>query len=74
MNHLTCEELIDFVSLTELSEDAAKLMGRVNTHIIQCEECHKKLMMFQAVYDELSAIRDREAVRTHMMSLEHEGR
>ena len=52
MNHLTLDEIIDFVSLTEINEESIQLMGKVNAHIAQCRECRELVRSYQLVYDE----------------------
>lgn len=52
MNHLTLDEIIDFVSLTEINEESIQLMGKVNAHIAQCRECRELVRSYQMVYDE----------------------
>ena len=39
MNHLTIEEIIEFVSLSEFNAEAVRLASAVNTHIVRCEQC-----------------------------------
>lgn len=53
MEHLTVEQMIDFVSLTELNDEAIELSQQVNGHIRACDECMKKVRAFQDIYDEL---------------------
>ena len=54
MKHLKIEEIIDFVSARRYDSRTAELASRVNTHIIVCKECFKKVNAYQTVYDELS--------------------
>ncbi len=63
MDHLTVDEIIDFVSLTEATEDSDELVTTVNKHICQCPECLKLVQAFQDIYDEF-----------HLMNLEAEFR
>lgn len=53
MNHLTLDEIIDFVSLTEINEESMQLIGKVNTHLAQCRECRELVRSYQLVYDEV---------------------
>ena len=53
MNHLTLDEIIDFVSLTEINEESIQLMGKVNAHMAQCRECRALVRSYQLVYDEV---------------------
>ncbi len=52
MNHLTVNEIIEFVSLEELNDVTLEFCSHVNGHIRECEECRKLVNAFQAVYDE----------------------
>lgn len=53
MDHLTLDEIIDFVSLTDLNEESIQLMGAVNAHIARCRECRELVRSYQLVYDEM---------------------
>ena len=53
MNHLTTDEIIDFVSISILNSESLDLASRVNSHILQCTDCLKKVEAFQTVYDAL---------------------
>ena len=53
MAHLTLDEIIDFVSLTEINEESMQKIAAVNTHIVECKECRELVRSFQLVYDEL---------------------
>lgn len=54
MNHLTVDEIIEFVSLTELNSEAINLSASVNGHIRKCEKCLELVRSFQMIYDEFS--------------------
>ncbi len=53
MIHLSVDEIIEFVSFNELSDETLAMAGRVNEHISKCADCLKKVKAFQTVYDEL---------------------
>lgn len=53
MNHLTLDEIIDFVSVTEINEETMQLMGKVNAHVARCRECRELVRSYQLVYDEV---------------------
>ena len=55
MEHLTVDEIIDFISLTELNNEAIVLSSAVNGHIRKCKDCLKLVKSFQIIYDEFSA-------------------
>ncbi len=52
MKHLTVDEIIEFVSLTEYNDEAIKLSSAVNSHIRNCRECLELVRAFQTIYDE----------------------
>lgn len=54
MKHLTVDEIIDFVSMTELNNEAIQLSGAVNGHVRKCEKCLNLVRAFQMIYDEFS--------------------
>ncbi len=54
MSHLTVDEIISFVSLTELNREALELSAAVNRHICECKKCFELVNNFQTVYDEFS--------------------
>lgn len=65
MNHLTLDEIIDFVSLTEINEESIQLMGKVNAHIAQCRECRELVRSYQLIYDEVFSEAYRGAQRSN---------
>ena len=56
MMHPTVEEIIEFVSFNELSDDTICLAAKINEHIRNCPSCMTKVSSFQMVYDELCRI------------------
>lgn len=54
MDHLTLDDIIEFVSLTEINDESMQLISAVNTHIAECGECRALVRSFQTVYDELA--------------------
>lgn len=51
MKHLRVDDIISFVSLTELDSEAMVLSAAVNGHIRRCGQCRKCVRAFQTVYD-----------------------
>jgi len=51
MNHLKVDEIIAFVSITELNQETMALAASVNGHIRKCEKCRKLVNAFQLLYD-----------------------
>lgn len=64
MDHLTLDDIIEFVSLTEINDESMQLIARVNSHIAVCRECRELVRSFQLVYDELlrTGVADASAV------------
>lgn len=56
MLHLTVDEIIEFVSVENLSEEAMDKIAKVNMHISKCVECREKVRAFQFVYDEFVSL------------------
>ncbi|MBQ2880646.1 MAG: hypothetical protein IJE40_00105 [Clostridia bacterium] len=52
MDHLTVDEIMDFVSITEINEETMQLTAKVNSHIRNCKECLKLVQSYQEIYDE----------------------
>lgn len=65
MDHLTLDEIIDFVSLTEINEESMQLLGKVNAHIARCGACREQVRAFQQVYDAVirTGVRDDVGVK-----------
>ena len=53
MDHLTLDDIIEFVSLVEINDESKKLISQVNTHIARCAQCRALVRSFQMVHDEL---------------------
>lgn len=51
MNHLTTDEILQFVSFTTVDDESLRLASRVNSHILQCEECRNMVIEYQKHYD-----------------------
>lgn len=54
MKHLTIDEMIAFVTISELNTASLELASKVNTHIVKCDMCRNKVSAFQEVFDELN--------------------
>ena len=51
--HLTTDEIINFVTMDSLIQENILLAARVNSHIMECEVCRKKVVAYQVVNDGL---------------------
>ena len=56
MNHLTVDEIIEFVSSHNLDDEGINLIRKVNEHIRKCTECYEKVRAFQLLYDEFASL------------------
>lgn len=63
MGHLTVDEMIDFVSLTNVDSDSLDLLSKVNGHIGKCRECRDRVRAFQAIYDEFEKLGIRNEIK-----------
>lgn len=52
MEHLKLEQIIEFVSMTEINPETLALSSKVVGHIRECQECLDKVKSFRLVYDE----------------------
>ena len=55
MDHLTNEEIIDFVQAQSLDAETMKFIAKVNAHIGNCLECQKKVVLFMKIQDKMDA-------------------
>lgn len=65
MNHLTIDEILEFVMMEKLDARSLRLASRVNGHILRCDECLEKVKEFQLVCEKLGRI-EKEALRLKM--------
>lgn len=65
MEHLTVDEMIRFVSLTEMNPEAVELAASVNRHIRGCKDCLKRVRAFQLIYDEFTELCAQGEFRTY---------
>lgn len=56
MDHLTIDQIIDFVSMDALTEQTLALAASVNGHIRKCPQCLQLVRAFQMIYDEFSVL------------------
>lgn len=67
MKHLSIDEIIEFVSLTEENKDADKILEKVNGHICRCGACLQKVRAFQMIYDEFMSFGKESNYREYML-------
>lgn len=58
MNHLTVDEIIEFVSSSKSNAETLQLISSVNQHIRMCSKCLSLVNAFQIVHDEFIKIGD----------------
>ncbi len=51
MEHLTIDEITDFVLMDSVDEKCLILASKVNTHIGHCRECFEKVRAVQSICD-----------------------
>lgn len=51
--HITTEEMLNFILAEDKVDDNLKLINKVNNHIIKCDECLNKLKAFLILKDGL---------------------
>lgn len=56
MEHLTVDDIIEFVSLTEFDSKSLTLSATVIGHIRKCGRCLEHVRAFQTIYDEFSRL------------------
>ncbi len=62
MIHLTKKEIMKFVSFESLDAAALELAGKVNTHLLECPECRKRVIAYQKMNDLLKAPGSRKEI------------
>lgn len=68
MEHLTVDEIIEFVSLTEFNSKSLSLSATVNGHIRKCGKCLELVRAFQLIYDEFSRLNTRMSFREYALN------
>lgn len=58
MQHLTIDQIIDFVSICKLDAASLELSCIVNEHIRECDRCLELVNAYQGVYDEFQRLQN----------------
>lgn len=58
MQHLTIDQIIDFVSICKLDAASLELSCLVNEHIRECDSCLRLVNSYQGVYDEFQRLQN----------------
>lgn len=66
MEHLTIDEIIDFVSMTEYNQESIDLAAIVNGHICKCDECLNVVRALQLIHDEFSALALKQSFKSYV--------
>ena len=74
--HITVDEIIQFVSFDKMDSASLANASKVATHIRTCDDCLQKVKAYQLVYDELSKLghkhRFKEIAREKVKEKNHE--
>ena len=54
MEHLSVETIIRFITFTEMNESNMKLSLKVNSHMVKCPECRKRVHSIMNIHDSLT--------------------
>ncbi len=65
-NHLTIDEIIEFVSAEKLNAESVSLFASVNDHIRECSKCFELVKDFQLIYDEFSRMAQNSSFREYL--------
>ena len=66
MTHLTVDDIMEFVSLTELNSESLKLAATVNGHIRNCKECRELVNAYQTIHDEFLRLNSCRNFKSYM--------
>ena len=53
MEHLSIDEIIQYVTATKVNKETLDLMSKVNGHIRSCSVCKEKVNAYEMVNDEI---------------------
>ena len=67
MNHLSVDDIIKFVSMTELNDEALALSACVTAHIRECDECLELVRSFQLIYDEFTRLKSEKTFKKYLI-------
>ena len=54
--HLSTEQIIEFVAIDELTEETKAKMSAVNAHIFHCKECATRVRAYLEISEEFERI------------------
>ena len=69
MNHLSVEKIIRFISFTEMNESNMILSSEVNSHMVKCAACRKKVLSITETVDQLTG---KKKLRATKLALDDE--
>ncbi len=61
--HLTIDEILEFISFQKITPDTMKLVSRVNDHILECRICFEKVSALQLMQDKFEDETIKEILR-----------
>lgn len=53
LEHLSIDEIINYITANKVNMETLDLLSKVNGHIRTCCECREKVLAFETVNDEL---------------------
>ncbi|MBO5402167.1 MAG: hypothetical protein J6A85_03230 [Clostridia bacterium] len=53
MEHLKIDQIIEFVSMTDINTETLSLSSKVIGHVRECQTCSDTLKAYRLVYEEL---------------------
>ncbi len=59
--HITFEELTRFVWMEQVTPETMALSLRVNRHLMQCDDCARRMARLQSLHEDAMALRRRRA-------------
>lgn len=62
MEHLTIGEIVEFVTLKKLDENAIALAKKVNGHIRNCDNCLELLRGVRTLHEEITSMKENESL------------
>ncbi|MCQ2467712.1 MAG: hypothetical protein MJ166_09365 [Clostridia bacterium] len=64
MAHLTDEQILDFISIKDTNAESLKMIGEVNKHIFQCQDCLTRVKAYQVLDDVFADIAISKSLET----------
>ncbi|MBQ9945522.1 MAG: hypothetical protein IJO68_03255 [Clostridia bacterium] len=72
--HLTIDEILDFVTMDNIDENTLSLIARVNSHILVCKECFELVNAIQLIQEEFERLQTSSDFRSFVSERYSNGR